>query len=310
MKKDGLVGSSMLASKINRWILCLGVCCSILSIRSFALEKLHFVTTTDTEHYTWTVNLVASIHRFHSNIGEIAVYDIGLIPEERAYLESLAYVQVYNVERTNPFIFEKFTVNNKGKISRGWYSWKPVVIKQAMERYSEFFYLDSGITVVGPMDLLFKQVHESGYFFIDCGHSIRRMTTKPVIKKFKLSDPANHWVMEKKGISSGIQGLSRALYHSYALPLYALTKDIANFADDGSCPKGFGWARHDQTVFSIQARLLNMQIYEVIRGGKLKLQDNGRYIKANLSDFIEITRADFDSNRSQFYLRYKSELKY
>jgi hypothetical protein len=277
-----------------------------LTVRLCAVEKLHFVTATDTEHYTWTLNLIAGIHRFHlDHLGEVAVYDLGLIPEERLHLNSLAFVQVYDVERANPFIFQKFTINNKGKIVRGWYSWKPIIIKQAMDLHSEFFYLDSGITILGPMDLLFKQVHENGYFFIDCGHSIERMTTKPLVRKFNLNDPANKRILNKKGISAGFQGLSKAIYSNYVLPTYELAHDIANFEDDGSCPKGFGWARHDQTVFSIQARLHNLEVNEVIRGGKLKLKDNGNLIKVKLDDFIEITRQDFDLNQSKSFLIYK-----
>ena len=282
------------------------ICGMLLSRQLNSAEKLNFVTATDTEHFTWTLNLVAGIHRFHSDrLGEIAIYDLGLVPAERSLLNSLAYVQVYDVERTNPYVFQKFTVNNTGKIARGWYSWKPVVIKQAMEHHSEFFYLDSGITVVGAMDLLFKQVHENGYFFIDCGHSVERMTTRPLIQKFNLEASANKWVLNKKGISAGIQGLSQAIYQSYVLPVYELAHDITNFADDGSCPKGFGFGRHDQTVFSIQARLLKLKVNEVIRGGKLKLKEDGQITKVKLDDFIEITRQDFDLNQSKSFLIYK-----
>lgn len=293
-------------NRIKTLLICI---IAIISFgRCFALEKLHFVTTTDTEHYRWTLNLIAGIHRYHfDQIGTIAVYDIGLTSEQTAFLNSLAYVTVHSVERTNPYIFQKFAVNNKGKVSRGWYSWKPVVIKQAMEMQPEFFYLDSGITLRGSIDLLFQQVRDQGYFFIDCGHSIERMTPKPLVDKFNLDSPSNRWILSEKGISAGFQGLSKAIYRSYVLPVYELSKDIANFMDDGSCPKGFGWARHDQTVFSIQARLLGLKVNDVIRGGSLKLKNNGKIVKARLEDFIEITRADFDLNKSQTYLKFKTE---
>ena len=271
-----------------------------------AIDKMHFVTATDTEHFTWTLNLVAGIHRYHlEQLGEIAIYDLGLNAEQRSYLNTLENVQVYNVERTNPFIFLKFTVDEKGKIARGWYSWKPVVIKQAMDLHPEFFYLDSGVSILGPLDLLFEQVQEKGYFLIDCGHSIERMATQHVIHRFQLNDPSNKRILSKKGISAGFQGLSRAIYQSYVLPAYELAHDIANFEDDGSCPKGFGWSRHDQTIFSILARLLNLQVYEVIRGGNLKLKNDGKTVKLKLDDFIEITRADFDLEQSKPFLRFK-----
>lgn len=275
---------------------------------SVSALEMHFVTATDTEHYAWTLNLISGIQRFHpKGLGEIAVYDLGLTFEERQHLNSLSYVQVYEVEPTNPSMLLKFTVNNKGKVARGWYSWKPVVIKQAMDKHAEFFYLDSGITVLAPMDLLFKHLRKYGYFLIDCGHSIERMTPKSVIKKFGLDIYPQQKILQKKGISAGIQGLTRAVYDSYVLPVYQLCDDIHHFEDDGSCPKGFGWARHDQTLFSIQARLANLQVNEVIQGGKMLLYDNDKRFKVKLRDFMEITRKNFDPDTSKIFLKYKIE---
>jgi hypothetical protein len=272
-----------------------------------ASEKLNFATATDTEHFTWTLNLIAGIQRFHfDRLGQVAVYDLGLTSQERLKLNSLAHVQVHDVEQVNPVILKKFIVNNKGKAARGWYSWKPVVIKQAMDLLSNFFYLDSGISVLGPLDLLFKIVDEKGYFFIDCGHSIERMTTQPVIKQFHLNEKNNQWVLNEKGISAGFQGLSRAVYDSYVLPTYILARDITNFEDDGSCPKGFGWARHDQAVFSIQARLLQLKVNDVSHKGILKLKTDGKEMKVHLDQFIAITRADFDLHQALPYLKYKA----
>lgn len=293
-------------SKRIRFLIVVIYCC--IALPSWADQKMHFATATDTEHFSWTLNLIAGIHRFHEKqLGEIAVFDLGLMPDEKNALNALAFVQVYSVEQTNPLIFEKFTVNNKGKIARGWYSWKPVVIKQAMDRFSEFFYLDSGISLVGPLDLWFQHVHQFGYFFIDCGHCIGRMTPKPLIQKFALDSPANKWILNEHGISSGIQGLSRKMYMNYVLPSFALSFDIANFQDDGSCPKGFGWARHDQTIFSIQARLLELDVFEVIKGGKLSFIVQGKPKSFSLNNFIKITRGDFDLKNSKKFLKYKQQ---
>jgi hypothetical protein len=265
-------------------------------------EKMHFATATDTEHYTWTLNLIASIHQFHEEqLGEIAVYDLGLTENERDTLNTIANVNVYDVEKVNPYIFQKVLLNKKGKVARGWYSWKPVVIKQALERHSEVFYLDSGITVRGPMNVLFQHVAENDYLFIDCGHSLERMTPKPLIEKFSLDK--TH--LEKVGMSAGFQGLSQNVYSSYVLPLYEMAHEIANFEDDGTCPKGFGYARHDQTLFSIQARLLGLQIQEK-RRGNIALKIGGQTIKIRLEEFIEITRGKFDFNQRKKFLRYKS----
>lgn len=289
--------------KSSYFILVLHICMQNVFC---AENKLCFVTATDTEHFTWTLNLIASIQRFHPDDHiHIAVYNLGLTPEEQTNLQSLASVAIYDVETVNPHMLEKFQVNKKGKIARGWYSWKPVVLKQAAELFPEFFYLDSGITLQGPMYLLFEHLHQNGYFLIDCGHSIRRMTITKLIEKFQLLNPENQWILDQPGISSGVQGISQRVYENYLLPIYKLSYHIENFADDGSCPKGFGWARHDQTLFSIQARLLQLKIYPVIRGGALYLTLQDRTVKMHLDDFIRVTRQNFDLHQSKQFLRYR-----
>jgi hypothetical protein len=44
------------------------------------------------------------------------------------------------------------------------------------------------------------------------------------------------------------------------MPMYEFTKDIKNFTDDGTCPDGYGTGRHDQTLYSILAKQLNLDI--------------------------------------------------
>ncbi len=279
----------------------LGIC------RLQSQDKMYFATATDTEHYTWTLNLIAGIHRCHDdNVGEIGVFDLGLNAEERSFLERLSYVKVYDVEPVNPYIFQRFTVVKEGKIARGLYSWKPVVIKQALDLYPVVFYLDSGISVVGSFDLLFKHVRENHYLLIDCGHSIRRMTSKPLIKQFALDQAGNAWVLDQMGISSGIQGLSKDMYANYVCPIYHMAFSITNFIDDGACPGGYGFGRYDQTLFSIQARLLRLTVNKVLQGGKLRLQIEGKTTKVRLDKFLEITRGSFDLDKVKKYIRYKT----
>jgi len=85
------------------------------------------------------------------------------------------------------------------------------------------------------------------------------MTTKYLIDKFELegSDLLKETTF---GIDAGFQGVSRDMYDSYVLPIYELSKDIRNFTDDRSCPEGWGCGRHDQTLYSILARQLNLDI--------------------------------------------------
>lgn len=274
----------------------------------FSEGKYAFATATDTEHYTWTLNLIAGIHRFHNDIDEIAVFDLGLSDKEKKHLNELAFVNVYDIEKTNPYILEKFVVNQEGKIARGLYSWKPVVLKQASERFPYFFYVDSGISIKGPFDLLFAHLHETGSFLIDCGHTIDRMTTKALREHFHLREKQNTWILKQPGISAGFQGISQDIKESYIEPMFKLSFDLSYFADDGSCPKGFGFARHDQALFSIQARRLNLPVHKALKGQNIHLQIQEKKRKVNLSDFIKITRSNFDLQNALPFLKYKSDL--
>lgn len=275
----------------------------------FSTEKRVFVTATDTEHYSWTLNLISGIHRYHPNgINQIAIFDIGLTSEEKIELKKLCFVEIYEVEKANPQILQKFTVDTHGKIARGLYSWKPVVIKQASTLFPLFFYLDSGISLTGSLERLFNYLEENGCFFIDCGHNIGRMSTQHVRQKFLLNQKQNAWILNENGISAGFQGISRSVYSSYVYPIYEMSFDTKNFCDDGSCPKGFGFARHDQTLFSIQARLANLPVHKAIRGEKFTLTVHGKKTKLALSEFIKITRGDFDLIKAKEYLEYKQTL--
>ena len=67
-------------------------------------------------------------------------------------------------------------------------------------------------------------------------------------------------IFEKPMIIGGVQGLSRKVYKKYVLPVYELTKDIRNFADDGGSPLGYGWALADQMSFSFYAHRNNFKL--------------------------------------------------
>ncbi len=226
-------------------------------------EGVVFATATDTEHYPLVLSLIASIQRYHAqNLRAIAVFDLGLEPHQRTHLNSIAHTTVYPIEPIHPHLFEKFRTRPtiKGKPVRGLYTWKPVVIKQALEIYPYVYYLDAALTLKQPVDLLFEYLLQNRYLFYGCGHSIYPMCTQKAAKIFNLDDPSRQWVYSAPGLAAGIQGLTNSMLNCYVLPIYDLAHDITNFVDDGSAPGGFGNARHDQTLFSIQAHLLRLDV--------------------------------------------------
>lgn len=225
-------------------------------------KPIYICTAADADHFNWMLSLIGSIHHFDFKaLGQIAVFDLGFTQEQREELKHIQKLKVYDVELTHPDLLKHFVVR-PGRKARGWYAWKPVVIKQALDLFPYVLYVDSGVFVKNSLAPIFDHMLYNGHFFVTCFHSIKWMTPQYVIKKFDLEDPQRAFVLEDTayGLSAGIQGVTRSVYDSYVMPMYELSKDINNFIDDGTAPEGFGTARNDQTLFSIQARLQHLPI--------------------------------------------------
>jgi hypothetical protein len=222
---------------------------------------MYLATAADTEFFNHVVNLIALLHRYNfEQIQEIAVFNLGLKPAEVSFLNSIAKVKVYEIEKVNPDLLTHFIVRKDGKVARGWYAWKLVVLKQALDMFPYVLYIDAGIKINGPLDKLFTHLQKVGYLFVDCTHTLRPRTTLKVKELFELDKPENSFLLDKVGISAGFQGVSHNVYKDYVLPLYQLAHHLEYFEDDGSAPMGFGEARHDQILASIFVNKLGYQI--------------------------------------------------
>ena len=84
-----------------------------------------------------------------------------------------------------------------------------------------------------------------------------------VIQTFNLRSEQLRWILneETEGIAGGFMGLTREVAQNFLMPVYECAHDLKHFVDDGTTPHGFGTARHDQVLFSIQARLLGMKVH-------------------------------------------------
>lgn len=224
--------------------------------------QMYFCTVADDKHYPILLNMIGSIHKHNFyDVEKIFVYDLGLNNIHKEELKAIKKVELLQIEQTNPDILTDIETGVNRKV-RGLFSWKPVIIKDALDRCPYVLYLDAGTTILKPLNDLFKHIVQNGYLLFDCGHSIKWMTTKYLIDKLDLNSEDNKWILEDNvfGIDAGFQGVSRALYDSYVLPMYEFTKDIKNFTDDGTCPDGWGTGRHDQTLYSILARQLGLEL--------------------------------------------------
>jgi len=229
-------------------------------------SPLYFCTAADTEHFAWLKTLIGSIHATNfDHTAEIAVYNLGFTQEEIALLNTMEKVKIYDVEMTHPDLLKKFVVRSYGRQSRGWYAWKPVAIKQALDMFPYVLFLDAGCVVLKPLDNLFQHIQQNGYFLFGSHYMMRYYTTKTVAQLFNLYDQDKHHILNMAQTESNIQGICKShtlAYEKYLLPAYEMSKNLhAYFADDGTCPHGFGMGRHDQTVASILAHLLGMKVH-------------------------------------------------
>lgn len=221
---------------------------------------MYFVTVSDSEHFPWLKGLIKSILKYnYTKVSKIAVFDLGLTQLEIDSLKQINFVEVYPIEDVNSEMRKKFVVRTNGRLARGWYSWKPVVFYHALKKFPYFLYLDSGIEVVAPVDNIFDEIGRDGYYLFDSTHLIYPVVTNYVRQLFELNRDENQWILEENCISAGIQGISRSLLDSYVMPMYQLASNIKNFEDDGSALWGYGFARHDQSLFSILARKLRLK---------------------------------------------------
>jgi hypothetical protein len=237
----------------------------ILILYAFSLyaEVLHsipmyFSLAADTEHFALTKRIIEDIKETNNQyLEEIAIFDLGFKESERLFLEKQDKVIVRDLILTHPDQLKKFKTRNDGAAVRGWFAWKPLVLKQSLELYPYFLYLDSALRVVGDMSNIFSLIKEDGYFFTGCFHNIRRMTTKKVYAFFELDKDDS--ILNVTGLCGGIQGISHKIKDSYINTIYNYSYDLELFKDDGSAPGGFGDGRHDQTLFSILAHKLQLK---------------------------------------------------
>ena len=237
-----------------------------LTSNSFTIPH-YYCTAADSNYYPKLLNLIGSIHAVdYENLAEIAVFDLGFTEMQKVNLAKITKVQLYQVELVHPDLLKYFKTSPIGREVRGWYAWKPVVIKQALDLFPYVLYIDAGAAILKPIDNLFKHIQQQGYFLMTCGpHTIADTITKPIHEQVlpDLTNLAKILAPDSFKISAGLQGISRdhqIAYQYYLLPMYQHARNLALFADDGTAKHGFGAGRHDQPLFSIYAYLNNLTI--------------------------------------------------
>ncbi len=243
--------------------------CLLLSKNVFCIT---ICTAADAFYFQPLLNFIGSLHKVNfCELDTLLVFDLGLNAEQIAFLNKIEKLQVHEVRRVHPDILKKFTVLPNGKTGPGWYAWKPVVIKQALEQFPTVLWLDAGTTLLKSVIPLYRYTQYHGYFLCTIGedvldgsnykHGIEWQTTQYVRQKFNLDSAERKSILKKEAVAAGIIGVSRTAQHLFINELYELAHDLRNFQDDGSAPKGFGCARYEQALLGIIAYVKNLHIF-------------------------------------------------
>jgi len=221
---------------------------------------MYICTCADAEFFPKLLNFIGSVHKYNfKKLKEIAVFDLGFTADQIKKLNKIRKVAVYDIEITHPDLLKHFDVGRRdGRLVRGWYAWKPVAIKQALDMFPYVLYSDAGSVILKPLDNLFKHIKQNGYFFLrGSKNKLGLRTPEHVTKTFNLDSEERKYILNSVGLAAGFMGLTRKYYDNFVLPMYELSHNIDHFVDDGSSTLP---ARHDQILFSMYARLLGLEI--------------------------------------------------
>lgn len=279
-----------------------------------ATKPVYICTAADDQYFACLINLIGSLHKHNfDDIAGVAVFDLGLTEDQKTQLAQIEKLEIKQIEITHPDLLTRFNTRSWGKPIPGWYAWKAVIVKQAFDIFGTdaiVFWIDAGTTIQNDLNTLFAYTQEHGYFFHDGSPwPMKRQTTQFVINAFNLHNSEFSWIVgDTSGMEAGFMGLTYQVYENFIYPMYLLTYDLRFFADDGTCPNGFGECRHDQTLFSIFALKNNYHIFHHFKNPleiislPIKGQNYPFHIACNPQDRIPETtvyRARFDVNPAQ-----------
>lgn len=262
---------------------------SLLTTTALYAEPLYFCTAADSAYFPHLLNLIGSIHHSnYQNLGEIAVYNLGMTENELTILKSIEKVGIYDIDPIHPDLLKLFKIKANGENARGWYAWKWVAIKQALEKFPFVLWLDAKSTVLRPLNHLFDYIKSHDYFLCtniietEC-NTIRWGATQYVMKHYNL---VNKWILDQNSVNDTIIGIRKEAKNLFITDLYQLVPEIRFFADDCTAGNGFGDCKYGQTLLSIiaHAKKLDILIHEKntnsinINGFELYITENSQHI--------------------------------
>lgn len=250
-------------------------------------NHIRIVTASDNTYFNCLLGLIGSIIRNHDQGSySIAVYNLGLSPLNISILKRIPDIEIFEVEKVNPDIIKPLRKHEKGDERKvpGLYSWKPVAIKQELDKHERVLWMDAGSVATANLHEVWEHIINEDYLFTGIGPVYYQT---PITLKARLG--IGDEIMGKQALNASVMGVSIYIYYDIIIPMYEFCKDISLFVDDGTAQGGPTLGRHDQTLFSI-----------LVNQAGLTIQSDSRNIILNIDGgsvnrSIVASRGDIDA---------------
>ena len=153
------------------------------------MEKC-IITACSNRFFPSLLNLLGSIKANYPNHPKIYVYSLGLLPILKNELKNIAGVEVIDMPHFCAF-WKKC------------YTWKTYIFTNPLSELNLF--LDAGNEILMPLDEMFEQIENNGYFTVSQITKIKDIVPKEYGIIFKLTNEQR----EKECIGSGIFGFNK-----------------------------------------------------------------------------------------------------
>lgn len=235
-------------------------------------EDIGIITAASSAYFVQLKTLVGSIHMWEPMGTPIRIYDLGLDADQKAIIGTWKGCEIRAIS-------DSIAPHYKHKDWLRTYAFKGVIIEDALEDFPAVLYIDAGLVLLRPMDIVRSTLYQYGYFLLPDhsnafpwpNHSFHHPET---LRRTGCVGPEK---IEAATITTpclgGIQGYRRGhWFHKHILiPLSSCSVD-----PDCIAPVGSNRSNHlqDQTV--LNSVLCARGIHACSMGNRL-LRTNGLY---------------------------------
>ena len=117
--------------------------------------NIKIVTGANSGYFKQLKNLVGSIHVWEPSLS-MYIYDLGLSTEEKSKISKWKNCHIRSLTTRVPeHVYDIST-----------YAFKIFIIQDMLLQFANILYIDSGIVLLRPLDIVSEQLHRNGYFFL------------------------------------------------------------------------------------------------------------------------------------------------